>query len=431
MRLGPSSNHWVNRLSSPVWLLVTWVVLAAFYVGGCMLGLRLAIIHSSITAVWPGTGIALAALLALGYRVWPGIFLGAFAVNVLTPGADGHHPGIAACLGIASGNTLEGLLGAFFVNRFAGGCQAFTRPRHIFLFVLLGALFSPLVSAAIGALCLGISWQQWPLHWGTWWLGDAVGALIVAPPLILWSIPPHVGGWNGRTWVQAGAVSLALVLVGSVPFWDWPSPQERYFPMAFVCLPLIIWVAFTLGQRGIATVSLLLAVLAMVGLQHIHRSAETLSADQWVTALREQLQLQSFLALTAVTGLTLAAVVAERNRSEAGLRDLSEKLERRVQERTADQARSNDALRRENNERRQIEQALRASEERVRLIIETAYDAYIGMNGAGLINDWNAQAQTTFGWSRSEVVGRSLTELIVPLRHRSHREGLPEVPGKR
>ena len=100
-----------------------------------------------------------------------------------------------------------------------------------------------------------------------------------------------------------------------------------------------------------------------------------------------------------MTGLTLAAVVAERNRSETDLREAREKLERRVQERTADLARSNEALRHENSERQQVEQALRASEEHMRLIIETAYDAYVAMDASGQITDWNAQAEKTFGWS--------------------------------
>src|SRR2546422_8893105 len=93
--------------------------LAAIYLLAGKLGLRLAIVHPSATAVWPGTGIALAALLLLGYRVWPGIFLGAFLVNLTTAGS------ILSSLGIASGNTLEALLGAYLVTRFANGRRGF------------------------------------------------------------------------------------------------------------------------------------------------------------------------------------------------------------------------------------------------------------------------------------------------------------------
>src|ERR1700731_2705226 len=106
--------------------LAALAVLAAVYFAAGKLGLKLAFVNPSATAVWPPTGIALAAFLILGYRVWPAIFLGAFLVNITTAGS------IATSIGIATGNTLEGLLGAVLVNRFANGCRAFNRPADIF-----------------------------------------------------------------------------------------------------------------------------------------------------------------------------------------------------------------------------------------------------------------------------------------------------------
>src|SRR5438874_10066704 len=88
------------------------LALAAVYFAAGKLGLRLAFVHANATAVWPPTGIALAGLLLLGYRVWPAIFLGAFLVNITTAGS------VVTSLGIATGNTLEALLGACLVNRF-------------------------------------------------------------------------------------------------------------------------------------------------------------------------------------------------------------------------------------------------------------------------------------------------------------------------
>src|SRR5713226_477884 len=89
--------------------------LAAVYLVAAKLGLMLAFVHASATAVWPPTGIALAAFLLLGPRVWPAIFLGAFLVNITTEGSAWTS------LGIATGNTLEGFVGAFLVARFANG----------------------------------------------------------------------------------------------------------------------------------------------------------------------------------------------------------------------------------------------------------------------------------------------------------------------
>src|SRR5207247_7099830 len=96
-------------------------ILAAMYFVAARYGLRLAYVHPSATPIWPPTGIALAAMLVLGYRVWPGILIGAFLANVMTAGTA------ATSLGIAIGNTLEGVVGAYLVNRFAGGQTAFEK----------------------------------------------------------------------------------------------------------------------------------------------------------------------------------------------------------------------------------------------------------------------------------------------------------------
>src|SRR6267378_1972705 len=91
------------------------VLVAAVYFGTAKLGLTLAFANASATAIWPPAGIALAALLLLGYRAWPGIFLGAFLANITTQGS------IPVVAGISAGNTLEALLGAALLRKFAGG----------------------------------------------------------------------------------------------------------------------------------------------------------------------------------------------------------------------------------------------------------------------------------------------------------------------
>src|SRR5438445_10967064 len=120
--------------------------LAILYFVACKLGLKLAIVHPSATAVWPGTGIALAALLLLGYRVWPGIFLGALLVNLTTAGS------VLSSLGIACGDTLEALLGAYLVTRFANGRRVIDRAEDIFKFLFLACVLATTVSARAGAV---------------------------------------------------------------------------------------------------------------------------------------------------------------------------------------------------------------------------------------------------------------------------------------
>ena len=124
------------------------VGLAAIYFVAAKLGLQLAFLNASATAVWPPTGIAIAAILLFGNRISPGIFLGAFLANLTTAGT------VATSLGIATGNTMEALIGAYLVNRFANGREAFERAQNIFRFVLLAAILSTMVSATIGVTTL-------------------------------------------------------------------------------------------------------------------------------------------------------------------------------------------------------------------------------------------------------------------------------------
>src|SRR5438445_10348747 len=151
--------------------------LALIYYLAAKLGLRFAYINSSVTTIWPPAGIALAGFVLLGYRVWPAILGAAFLANFTTTGA------VLPSLGIAIGNTAEGLLGPYLVNRFARGGRVFNRVRDILRFPLLAALASTVVSATIGipSLLLGglVSWSDVPRVWLTWVLGGSVGDILI------------------------------------------------------------------------------------------------------------------------------------------------------------------------------------------------------------------------------------------------------------
>src|SRR5262245_49390556 len=112
------------------------LVLAFLYFCAGSFGLSLARVHPVASAVWPPSGIALAAILLWGYWLWPGILLCAFAINIVASGS------VAAALGIASGNTLEAILGAALVNRFANGPNAFDQTKNILKFILLAGILS-------------------------------------------------------------------------------------------------------------------------------------------------------------------------------------------------------------------------------------------------------------------------------------------------
>src|SRR5215831_1034364 len=155
---------------------------AAVYTSVAFASLKLfATLNASASPVWPPTGLAIAALLLWGTRFWPGVYVGAFAANYLTTSAT------VPSLTIALGNTLEAFTCAYLGTRFAKGISAFDTTRNLGIFVSAG-LVASIVSATIGVTSLVLSGQApWSLYaaiWTTWWLGDASGALIVAPLII-------------------------------------------------------------------------------------------------------------------------------------------------------------------------------------------------------------------------------------------------------
>jgi integral membrane sensor domain MASE1 len=170
---------------------VQLALLAAVYFGAAKLGLTMAFVAEQVTAVWPPTGIALAALLFFGYRVWPGIALGAFLAN-----ATANEP-LATATGIALGNTLEALAGAWMLRRLVQFDPALGRVKDVLGLVVLAAVLSTLVSATVGvtSLCLGgvKPWTAYPAIWTVWWLGDAMNSDEALISMRLRTVRPQTG----------------------------------------------------------------------------------------------------------------------------------------------------------------------------------------------------------------------------------------------
>lgn len=288
-----------RRVRELLWLLA---VAAAYFVAGT-LALRLALVHTSATAVWPPTGIALAVLLLRGRRMAPAIFLGAFLVNQSTAGST------LASLGIATGNLLEALLGAWLVERYAGGVEAFERPQSVLQFALAAGLVGTAVSATFGTgslVWLGLAAPEAaPLIWLTWWLGDLGGALVVAPVLVLWARRPR---WeHGRlALLEAGAIAVVVVASGWLVFGPVLPPAARGVPLAFACLPPLVWAALRFGPRETATGTLLACAVAVAGTM---RGLGPTGLEKPLVAL---LLLQAYTVITGMMVLALAAAVAQQ-----------------------------------------------------------------------------------------------------------------------
>jgi diguanylate cyclase (GGDEF)-like protein len=278
------------------------LVAAAYFASG-KLGLALAMVHPSATLVWAPTGIALAACLVLGMWVWPAIFVAAFAVNVTTEGS------VWTSLAIGLGNTLEPLAATHLVNRFARGSKSFESVRGVASFVACAAGLSPMVAATVGvtALALGgyAAWTNYGSVWLTWWAGDAGGALVVAPVILLWVDPPRMQ-WTHARVLEAGAVSVATALAGLAVFGGVLPLSVQHYPVDFVCLPFVGWAALRLSPRIAATAILLLSAVAVWGTV----KGNGPFADQ--PARSGLLLLGAYIAVTAVGTLLFAATVRER-----------------------------------------------------------------------------------------------------------------------
>jgi signal transduction histidine kinase/ActR/RegA family two-component response regulator len=292
------------------------IFIFVYFIAG-KFGLMLASLHASASPVWPAAGIALGALLVLGYRGWPAIFIAAFFVNLTTAG------NVATSLAIASGNTLEALCGAWLVNRFAGGTTVFDRPQGVFKFALAAAV-STIIGPAFGATSLALAsfadWANYGAIWLTWWLGDATGDLLLAPLIILWSIPSK-RRWNRREAMEVGILLLLLFVLSEVVFGGWLTISAKNYPIAFTCGPIVIWTAFRFTQRETASGIFVLSAIAIWGTLHGFGPFLGETENQSLLAL------QFWTAVLTITAMALSAGMAERRRAEEALQQQNAAVE--------------------------------------------------------------------------------------------------------
>jgi len=282
---------------APVYLLRILLLAGAYY-GAAKLGLTLAFANRSVTAVWPPTGIALAAVVVWGYRVWPGVALGALFANGWT-GVP-----IETVFGITLGNTLEALAGAYLLQQ-ARFDSALRRVRDVLALVVLAAIVSTLVSATIGVASLGLGgdldWEDVGSTFRVWWLGDMGGNLVVAPFVLLCVGHLREAPWD--RWVEAVVLLAALGAIGVLVF-------SQDAPVAYVAFPFLIWAALRLGPHGASAASLLVAGIAVAYTANRHGALMGGARDEAL------LLAQTFACVAALTALLLAAVAAERRQAE-------------------------------------------------------------------------------------------------------------------
>jgi PAS domain S-box-containing protein len=282
-----------------------FVALVAVYVGAAKLGIELSVAHGVITPVWAPTGIALAALVLFGVRLWPAVAIAAFIANAIS----GASLGEAAVISV--GNTLEAVVGAVLLRR-VGFRPQMDRVRDVLALVFLAAVVSTTVSATNGVTALWISGDvpgsSYGSEWLLWWIGDGMGDLIVAPLLLVWATTGSMT-INRTKALEALVLGALLVAVSSLVFlgglWRYPH----------VLFPLLVWAPLRFRQPGAVTSSFVVAAIAIAG-----AVGGTVPLGQGSATEIVQI-LEGLLASVTVGQLILAAVLSERRATE-------EKLER-------------------------------------------------------------------------------------------------------
>ena len=341
-------------------------LLAVVYFAAAKVSLLAAIPPGYATAIWPPSGIALAALLLWGTALWPGVWIASFAANLMVGGS------VLAAAVIATGSALQAFAIATLARRHLGVPRRFALVREVLSFVGLaagGAVIAPTVALLPLATIYPLRAPDLASNWWTWWQGDACGMLIFAPLILSWTEPGI--RWSGRKITEAALFAALLIAAGEIVF-------SASFGRTFVMVPFVIWAAFRFGQREVTTTSA--AICAMALWYTLHRESGPF-AD--LSRNETLLLLLVFVSTIVVTGLMLCAVLTQ-------LEVAREDLETRVRERTA---------------------LLGESERRFRLMVESVVDYAIFMlDPRGNIASWNPGAERIKGYSAAEIIGEHFSK---------------------
>ena len=307
----PDSKHILQR-----WHPLGRLGLFAFvFCASTHLGMQLSSPGEHFSVLWPPSGVLLAALLLSRFRDWPALLLVAVLLKpfIAFPGKLPHLPGFL----VATGSALEALAGAFLLRRYAGFRPSLERVRDVLTLVGLGALLSTVLGATPGVTLMAlqgkISWVDWGSQWRVFWVGDAMGVLLVTPVLLSWSTRGLEGWSRARQLELAVLLGVLVFTVDSVFHWKLAT-SHLYHPVSYLAFPFILWAALRFEVRGTAAAML---ALTAVALQHTLEGSGPFALGPGGGAGTERLVfLQSFLAAVGVSGLLLAAALGERRRAQ-------------------------------------------------------------------------------------------------------------------
>jgi PAS domain S-box-containing protein len=349
----------------PVWAFIA--VFCVYLLAG-KLGLAVPFTSGNVSPLWPPAGIALASVLMFGYRIWPAIALAAFTVNFFT-----GIPHVAA-IGIAFGNTVGPLCGAWLLSRFTKFHQSLTRLRDVFGLVLCGALCGTAISAMIGVSVLhstGVhAWSGYSSAFLMWWFGDAMGVLVVTPLVLTFTRLMTI---RSRRKLFELACLLAGGLASALTIFDVKVGLPSADLFAFGVFPFVLWGAMRFEMAGAAIASMLISAIAVWGTAH--------GIGPFIkgNALQNAALLESFLGVTSLSGIILSAAMSERAQL--------------IGEQSA-------------------REALARSERIYRSIVETSYEGIWKLNNRLETSFVNRRMAQLLGYSVEEMLGRPIVDFL-------------------
>jgi signal transduction histidine kinase len=316
-------------------LLFCLSVATVVYTLVAILGLSLASLHSHASPVWPASGLAVAATLLLGPRIWPALFAGAWMANLwqiyFHTETDSLPAALLAPCFIAAGNTGEALAGAWLIERFAGGTRLLDHAPNVLRFAWAGSLLPPLISMFFGVGALftagldgGTDFQSMAL---TWWCGNWAGILLVTPLILAWArpFPFRFSKWPA---LEALLITATLIFAGQTLCGIYLGEALRDFPRSYMTIPVLLWAGIRFGKRGLVLALLALALIAVLG------TVRGFAAFPGENPNQSLLHLQIFMGIVSVLCLFTVCLVDELQRTLVELDKVNEELEARVETRT-------------------------------------------------------------------------------------------------
>jgi PAS domain S-box-containing protein len=362
-----------------LFFIVAYVVLAK----SC---LAFAIPPGNATAVWPGAGLAVAALLLLGCRTWPAVWIASAITNLTTSVSP------AVAVSIASGNTLEAFLACCLIQRFLSVDAPFSKVRDSILFVAV-SIGSCAVAASVGTASLWMAGllteQQVGPNWWTWWLGD-LASLMVLVPLVLAYRQRTWRPLSPARWLELALLFVCVLAAGQFIFGGW-LPENSADNLVYLTMILLVWASLRFDLAAVTTCTLLLCGAAVYG---VYQGSVRLEP----AALHPSLfRVQVFTNVFALTGLTLASLVTQRR--EAALAAQT----------------SHRQLRSEISERERMQKWFRK-------LLDSTPDATLLTRQDGIIVLVNEAGERMFGYPPEALIGESI-QVLVPDEHRpSHHQ---------